>query len=358
MAIKSFEDQARVPIIGKIRLGEKKVSQNGKEYPVETPHFVLTDAPGVEAVYGKNPTSLDVVFLDPEPQNVMPYFYKWYSGGVKDKDGKMIGGQLQCYGDGQEATYLLKRDPATRHAPKRPCLAEQCPDWKNSRGIQQCRPSMSVYAMLPLVTPTGVFQIDTNSIASIRNFVSVLGHIRKVAGRVNDMPFRIYRAPTSITFTDSDGKKQSRVHYVMQIEYNEQFAKEHGAQVRQVLDAIRGRMLAPAKELIEASTNEVLELESGAAEVQEPADTSKLLSEDPDLLPLFDELAVLMKKPEANTSKTRHLTVRKFESAKDQKSAVADYLKTRIAELQDKAKVQVPPKPQKTVPQPNSDGLI
>ena len=39
--IKGISEIRRLPRLGKIRLGEKKTAESGKEYPVETSHFVV-----------------------------------------------------------------------------------------------------------------------------------------------------------------------------------------------------------------------------------------------------------------------------------------------------------------------------
>jgi hypothetical protein len=360
MAIASFEKNRHMGVIGKIRLGEKKISQGGKEYPVETPHFVLTDAPDVARVYGDAPTSIDCFFISDDPNEVMPYWYKWYAGGAKDKDGKMVGGRLQCYGNGEVAHHMAKRDPVTRVVPTRTCLAEKCTDWIVN-GKQQCRPSMSVYVLVPLASLFGVYQIDTNSVSAINNFISIVGSIKAQWGVLKNIPFRIYREPTNIQFVDKDGKSQSRVHYVLNIVPNKEgFLAKHGDLMRNTLLELSSgaAMAVPTQKLLEESTNDIIVEEVGA---KPPG--IEAIAEDPELAPLFVKLTAL--KGKANSPKTRQLTARQFEKATDIKGALMNYLNTQIADAEAKAKAAAtvehkasPPPPAAPMPQGNADGLI
>ena len=68
--IKGLSDVRRLPRIGKIRLGVKKVAKSGKEYPAEVPWFVCPDE--VCQVCGPEPTGLDIMLPVEDPEIISP----------------------------------------------------------------------------------------------------------------------------------------------------------------------------------------------------------------------------------------------------------------------------------------------
>lgn len=343
-----------MPVIGKIRLGERKTSSGGKEYPSETEHFVLTDAPDVARVYGDKPISLDAFFISDDMDQVMPHWYKWYAGGVRDKEGNVIGGRLQCYGDGRVAHHLAKRDPLTRIVPERQCLGEKCPDWKTASGAPQCKPSMSVYVMLPRVSLFGLYQIDTTSKAAIQRFVSQVGMISKAWGKLRMIPFKIFREPTLMTFVDDKGKEQSRTHYILSIIPNEaEFQGKYGAELETKVQKLlsQATFATPVQERIEAP------MEDNYAVIEDHSKPKMdEVAQDTDLTALFEKLCALKKK--TLTPKLRLLTAKQFESSENPKSDLTKYLHEQIAILTPKAIAAPPPAQAVVQPLPNSDGLI
>lgn len=361
MPIKEFQEKRRLPVIGKIRLGTRKTSQGGKEYPAESEHFVLDDAPDVAAVYGKEPKQLEVMFPSDDLNIVIPHYYKWYSGGVKDKEGNIIGGKLNCYGDGDVAHWLAKRDPVTRVVPTRKCAAEQCPDWVKG-GVQQCKAAMSVFVILPRVSLFGVYQIDTTSKSAIQDFVNQMYLIKETWGTFRKQHFIVYRDPTMIGFVDKDGKEQRREHHILRIRPDESFQANHGAELQgRVQRLLQGSIVLPKEqELIEAPMEDNYALEAKAIEAPKPAAGIEIVANDPELMPLFDQLTKLRKKE--NTEKMRLLTARKFEKQADPKTALKNYLVSEIGKAKPTepaaASADVPPPPAVSQPALNADGLI
>ena len=358
MPIKEFQERRRLPVIGKIRLGTRKQNSAGKEYPTETPYFVLTDAPDVAKVYGNEPTSLEVMFPSDDLNQVIPHWYKWYSGGVKNKDGDIIGGKLNCYGDGDIAHHVARRDPVTRIVPTRTCAGENCPDWKDAKGVQQCKAAMSVYVILPRVSLLGLYQIDTTSKAAIQNFVNQMYTLKETWGTFRRNHFVIYRDPTMMTFIDNKGQEQRREHFILRVRPDESFPVEYGAALQDRVRAlINGTIVMPSEQqLIEAPMEDHYALETTALEAppsKTPVAGIEAIANDPELSPLFEELTSL--KGKQNTEKMRLLTARKFENQADVKTALKAYL------LEEIGKSKVPKNdPPKTEPQQSmtSDGLI
>ena len=189
--IRGLSDQRRLPRLGKIRLGVKKVSpKSGKEYPTETSYFVVP--PEVEKVYGNMPTELDVMIPVEDSNVIIPQAYEMYGSGKG----------LKCVGDGVVAY---------RHNEKTKDMAEiECPC--DHLGIE-CKQRAHLRVILPKVNVGGVYQIDTSSYNSIIDINSSIDYIRALVGRIALVPLKLKRVPTE---THHDGKKQT--HFTMRLE--------------------------------------------------------------------------------------------------------------------------------------------
>ena len=386
MAIHEFAQNRRLPVIGKIRLGIRKTAQSGNEYPESVPHFVLHDAPEIEKAYGKDPVSIDAFFLTDDINLAIPHWLKWYKGGSKDKKGNVVGGDLQCYGEGAKganddgslipgkAWHLAKRDPLTRIIPDRECLGPKCPDYYDSRGKVQCGPSMSVHVFVPLASMYGIFVIDTKSKTSIGQFLAQVNMLKDTYGKLKGIPFKIYRDPMSLPVPDKPGTRKT--HYILSIKPNESFMLEHGEEVKKKIATIMcGNILGPTEgEMIEAPMEDnypVITDESGGnvpVTVEAKVDAAKVVAECEEAKPLFEELSALTKK--VNNEQSRLLTARKFEKEANPKEAMVKYLMEALFKLKFKgtpapAAVVEPAAPEVVAavapaagPVPDKNGLI
>lgn len=105
MPIEGLSNLRRLPRLGHIRLGIKKVSQqSGKEYPCEVDHFILDPKTGdrkwdddlkdqFSRRYGEKPKAIKFCFPPADIDLVFPHYYKAYSQSAL----------LVCKGDGVEA---------------------------------------------------------------------------------------------------------------------------------------------------------------------------------------------------------------------------------------------------------------
>lgn len=348
MPIQTIHNAQPVPIIGKIRLGIRKQSASGSDYPSTVEHFVLTDAPDVEKVYGPDPKELDIMFPSDDLEAIVPTWLKWYAGGVRGKDGSMIGGRLQCYGDGPDAEgkpgtahYLLKRDPITRVVPTRPCAGALCPDYKSASGVQQCKQSMRVFCMLPLVSWYGVYQIDTTSWNSIHSFATQIRWVKDLNnGVVRMIPFKIVREEKTTNYLDpKTGKEKSGRQYIMMLKPNEVFLEKHGDNMKQkvalafqasqryLLPSREETLEAPMEDHFPATEVEVLPAITAVA-------TAETLVEDADISAAFDSLEKATGK--AYAKKARIIAIRKKEGAADLKQAVLDQINQMMKEHEQK----------------------
>src|SRR6056297_1826890 len=91
IVIKNFDDRFRMQRLGKIRLGVKKTSKKGNEYPSAVDYFVCP--PEVKEVYGEKPRRLDIMIPHDDVESIFPTSLKRY--------GSQSG--LICRGDGEIA---------------------------------------------------------------------------------------------------------------------------------------------------------------------------------------------------------------------------------------------------------------
>lgn len=348
MAINAFKN-TRLPVIGKIRLGIRKETANGVEYPESVEHFVLHDAEELIKVYGDKPTELDAFFLTDNLEEAIPHWLKWYSAGKKDKTGKVIGGDLNCYGTGPDvqeiideagevtmqevpgiAHYVKMKDPLTKIIPTRPCKGEKCPDYYDAKGRAQCGPTMKVNIMVPLASMAGIYEIDTKSVVSIGRFVSQLNLLKEQFGFIRNIPFKIYRDPVSLGNPKQPGQK--KIHYILSIKVNESFKQEKGQAIANKMAEYSqlGYTGPTEQDSIDRPMEDNYRIENNAAE---KVDIAKALLTDPEVMNLFTDLAHA--KSPYNEQK-QLLTARKFETVADPKASLVGHLKEVLASKQPK----------------------
>jgi len=356
MAIQSIIERTQPPIIGIIRLGIRKESERGTEYPSNVSHFVLHDAPQVIDVYGESPTELDILFPSDDFDATVPTWLKWYGAGMKGKDGKVIGGKLKCVGNGPTsegtpgtAKYYDKMNQTTGEVPVRPCLGDKCPDWNDGRGNRQCKPNMTVYVMLPKVSPFGVFAISTNSWNSIRSFYDQLQWIKNLnQGKIALIPFKLVKLEKKVRFFDQkQGKEQEKVQWIMALKPNEN--KQEIAELSETLGKLHQARLswsAPTPELMAASGIEdgYPTLDAGASEVHAQVEamvsSAESVSQDPEVTAAFLRMESALGRK--LSPKDRLILVRKKESEPDVKSAVLHAIEGAIASAKPKEVAATP----------------
>jgi len=210
MPIKGLSEQKRLPRLGKIRLGIKKVSPRTKgEYPSATDYFVCP--PEVQTVYGEKPKRLDVIIPLEDEEIWASQYYRQYS--------KSRG--LVCKGDGETCRRMVDTETGavagreTKEVTWREgcvCQGRDCPDYK----AKACQEVMNLQFLLPKVPGLGIWQIDTGSINSIRNINNCATMIRAMCTRVSWIPLILTLEPTEVVNPD-DGKKKTV--YCMHLKY-------------------------------------------------------------------------------------------------------------------------------------------
>ncbi len=187
--VKGISDVRRLPRLGKIRLGVKKTSSSGKSYPAETSYFVVP--PEVEAIYGPQPTVLDVRFPVDDMDIIFPQAYeRWGSNHI-----------IQCQGDGEVAWERGEGDSWIERA----CPCELLDKKK-------CSFRARLMVMLWKVSLAGVYQIDTGSKTSAFAIQSGIDYIINLIGRAAMIPCLLIREETIISY---EGKAMK--HYTMKL---------------------------------------------------------------------------------------------------------------------------------------------
>ncbi len=189
--IKELSDRRRLPRLGVIRLGIKKKSAKGVEYPSETSFFVCP--PEVQKIYGEKPTEIEIMFPIDNIEEVFPQAYKYY--------GSSKG--LKCQGNG-EVAYCVENGEM---------IQKSCPCEMLENG--KCKQTGTLMVMIPKVSVGGVYQIRTSSFNSIVDVNSGIDYVRALVGRFCMIPLKLRRVTTE---THHDEKKQN--HYTLQVVFD------------------------------------------------------------------------------------------------------------------------------------------
>jgi len=206
MPIKGLSEQLRMPRLGKIHLGVKKMTANKVEYPTATDYFVCP--PKVIEVLGDKPQVLPIMIPVEDEEYWASQYYRAYS--------QTRG--LICKGDGETANRMV--DTETKNIPNKDtkevlwetieCLGRECVLYN----LKKCNEMMCLQFMLPDVPGVGVWQVDSGSINSIRNINSEAHLIRKLCGHVSMLPLLLTLEPEEKQNPDT-GKMQK--HYFLHL---------------------------------------------------------------------------------------------------------------------------------------------
>lgn len=165
--------------VGKLKIGEKTLSKNGKEIPTKLDYIKAVDGAGnrieaFHAVYGEKPVEFRAVFPS---ENINDFWWEAYR-----RYGSGTG--LACHGDGRNA--IVEETGETI----------ECPCQYAEGDRPSCKPVGSLSLFLYEVPTVGVFQLDSGGINSIRNirwFLHALPGL--TGGQFQGIPFRVYVEP-------------------------------------------------------------------------------------------------------------------------------------------------------------------
>lgn len=202
MAIKGLSEIRRLPRAGKIRLGEKRLSQKtGNPYPAAVDYFVWPEeyAEALAELFGEKAREIDIMFPTDDPEQICPQYLKRYGTSG-----------LLCRGDGIVAECV---DQETGEWVEIECNPEECPHFNaTEESKKSCRQVMNLRFVIPQLISEGVWQLDTSSYNSIIAVNSAIDYIRGLVGRVSMIPLRLRVVPREV---QPDGKKM--VVYVLDL---------------------------------------------------------------------------------------------------------------------------------------------
>ena len=261
-----FSTIRRLPRLNKIRLGIKVKNAQGKEYPKETPHFVVP--PEVAEQYGETPTELDVM-LPLENEEVCFVQKLAYYGSSKG---------LQCHGNGETAER--KNDKGEWEPRSCPCELRKTKE--NPQG--QCSELGHLMVLLPKVSLGGVYQITTSSYNSVVDLNSSIDYIRALVGRIAMVPLKLRRVPTQ---TNHDGKRQTHYTLALVLDADVNGVNQLRFDSTRVLQTARGNIQieGPAEENPRLDAVDVVATQDEAVEQADatpsaPAEETATLTED------------------------------------------------------------------------------
>lgn len=240
---------ARLKRAGIIRLGIKvKSERTGKMHPMETPHFVLKDAPGLTDIYGQTPKRLNVYLpFNEVDRNLIAWHQNWVTGG------------LICRGDGEHIEYAV--DPrtgekivsggralatgtlagikmVTGHPVRCPGMAHDYPR------CAQCRPNALLIVLIREVPRLAYYQIATASIHNIVNLTGQMRWVKENIGRLQGVPFILERRADKISTPGKNGRVR-REKYLLHLEPDPEWVKAMLAEMHQ--RALPGATQRPAQ---------------------------------------------------------------------------------------------------------------
>ena len=207
--IKGISEIRRMPRLGKIRLGIKKISDRTQNpYPVATDYFVAPDE--IKEYVGEKPKRLNIMFPVEDPREFTSQWLRCYS----------FSQGLVCKGDGMMCRRKVDIDTGAiaDHTTVEwewhdglTCDPDTCPEYSGEK--PQCRRVMNLLFLMPDVPGFGVWQLDTSSFYSIVNINSCLDLIKRLCGRISFIPLSLSLEPQIV---EPPGIKRKTVH-ILQI---------------------------------------------------------------------------------------------------------------------------------------------
>ena len=310
--IKGLTDTLALRRDGKIRSGTK--DNSGKLN--NTPYFLLHDAPQLIPALGENPTEIYFTLYTDNLAAVAKHDLRWYSRS-----------ELSCVGNGEIAAYSGTSDVAgVRQKPhpimnkhrERACVYRQCPEYING----MCSEHLFLDMLIPQYSMASMFTLDNSSISGLLNVLSALQKAQiKHSGRVAGQIFRLFKKDAEISFQNpKTGQKSKRLvpvihmEYVPFAEYEKKFRDKISTDDWESLVALRSRTSIIMTQLGLSGQDAPELLEAPLQQIQLPGPEKsdeeyiRERANDPLVMPLFDELAALLGKP--NSEEARYNTAK------------------------------------------------
>lgn len=239
MAIPELEEIVRIPRAGKIHLGLKVPTKDGKSTrPSAVDYLVWPEEPKelkekLIELFGEKAREIPVMLLQNDKEEAAPTFYKRYGASSS---------RPLCKGNGISAIRAVTvTDKETGKAAPTGELEEvECPgrDCEHYQS-KQCRHVMCLQVVIPQLASEGVFQIDTSSFHSIINFNSSWRYISSLThGQVAGIPLLLRIVPKEVS---PDGRK--KVVHVLELKLAHKMSLE---EIRQLAASQAQPLALPA----------------------------------------------------------------------------------------------------------------
>jgi hypothetical protein len=223
MPIEGLTDIDRPPRQGMLRLGIKKKTASGKEYPSEVDYFILDPETPNEAdkkkiiekfheVFGVNPKVIEVKLLYSDINKAFPQNYKRWGKNTPLKcigNGKTAVITAEDWGKGLEQVGVDENGYTIVKCEGRKCIYATTNEDANNK---ECKATATLSVRIHQLGGLGVWQLTTGSFYSIINVNASIRDLVETYGRAHDIPLRLERRPQE---TSHKGKKA--IHYTLHI---------------------------------------------------------------------------------------------------------------------------------------------
>ncbi len=255
MPIEGLTEINRPPRQGMLRLGIKKKTKGGKEYPSEVDYFILDpETPDkdekarlIEAfhkAFGDKPKTILITLPYSDLDEVFPQNYKRYGRNTSLKcigDGQTAVCTEQEFSDGLKTIGLDDRGHTKVECKGRDCKFAITNEQATNK---ECKATATLSVKIHPLGGIGVWQCTTGSFNSIVNINSCIRDLIAEYGRAHALPLVLERRPQETTY---QGKKTT--HYTLHINTDKSIA-----------EMVKQAQIAPERVLIEAYGTEVAAL--------------------------------------------------------------------------------------------------
>jgi len=237
----------RLPRLGRIRLGIKKVSERtGNPFPVETDYLVCPDE--VRKIHGERPRSLPVMLPVEDEALFLNQSYRCYKSNHR----------MRCHGNGETAERITE-DGKWKEDIKCPSP----PDCEYGQK-HKCKSMMDLMVVLPAVNMGGVYQVSTGSINADIDIRSGIEMAKSLFGRISWTPMKLSREEMMIPDPET-GKMQKhwpcRLHPVATMDQVNKIRED----TKRIIE-IQGNYVLAEPEIEATEPNTTIQIEELPAE--------------------------------------------------------------------------------------------
>lgn len=219
----STDDILELPPIGKLHIGKKATTANGREYPMSVDYFIPSGkyAELFTRGCGERPSTIQVIFPSDD-------FGKVCNERLEYRNDK---GELVADGDGVEFRCWNGQEYQTFTTREHPRLMEQIANKYPTRGgMESWKEALTLRFVVPAVPwVVGVWELTTNGKASsIRNIRESFDAVQLMRGTVTNTAFDL-----SVQFHKSNKPGATSKYPVLSLTANDARLEEIQAQLRQ-----------------------------------------------------------------------------------------------------------------------------